>query len=93
MASYDRFILRVKGKGCHGSAPKRAWTQLSWRPILFSPLKNITKRSCATSPAVVTGMINAGFAFNVIPNELLLKELPERLMKVCANILPNVLRR
>ena len=75
MASYDRFILRVKGKGCHGSAPEKGVDPIVMAANIILALENINSREvAATSPAVVTvGMINAGFAFNVIPNEVVIE--------------------
>lgn len=75
MASYDRFILRIKGKGCHGSSPEKGVDPVVIAANVILALENINSREvAATCPAVVTiGMINAGFAFNVIPGEVVIE--------------------
>lgn len=70
MAAVERFVIDVKGKGSHGSAP---WTGVD--PILISAkiidgLQTIISREAklVDEPAVITvGKITAGTRFNVIP--------------------------
>lgn len=70
MAAVERFVINVKGKGSHGSAP---WTGVD--PILISAkiidgLQTIISREAklVDEPAVITvGKITAGTRFNVIP--------------------------
>ncbi|MEG1642198.1 MAG: M20 family metallopeptidase [Synergistaceae bacterium] len=72
MASYDKFILDVKGVGCHGSTPEKGVDPVVIAANIVLALEAIVSREVAsTRPAVITvGKINAGFAYNVIPNEV-----------------------
>lgn len=70
MAAVERFVINVKGKGSHGSAP---WNGVD--PILISAkiidgLQTIISREAnlLKEPAVITvGKITSGTRFNVIP--------------------------
>lgn len=70
MAAVERFVVTVKGKGSHGSAP---WTGVD--PILISAkiidgFQSIISREAelVKEPAVITvGKITSGTRFNVIP--------------------------
>lgn len=70
MAAVERFVINVKGKGTHGSAP---WTGVD--PILISAkiidgLQTVISREAklVDEPAVITvGKITAGTRFNIIP--------------------------
>lgn len=72
MAAVERFVIDVKGKGTHGSAP---WTGVD--PILISAkiidgLQTIISRESplVLEPAVITvGKITAGTRFNIIPEQ------------------------
>ncbi|MEG1642199.1 MAG: M20 family metallopeptidase [Synergistaceae bacterium] len=72
MASYDKFILDVKGVGCHGSTPEKGVDPVVIASNIILALEAVIAREVAsTRPAVITiGKINAGFAYNVIPNEV-----------------------
>lgn len=70
MAAVERFVVNVKGKGTHGSAP---WTGVD--PILISAkiidgFQTIISResNLVKEPAVITvGKITSGVRFNIIP--------------------------
>lgn len=70
MAAVEEFVIKVEGKGAHGSAP---WTGVD--PILISAkiidgLQTIISReaSLVDAAAVITvGKINSGVRFNIIP--------------------------
>jgi len=70
MAAVERFVVNVKGKGTHGSAP---WTGVD--PILISAkiidgFQTIISResNLVLEPAVITvGKITSGTRFNIIP--------------------------
>jgi len=70
MAAVERFVVSVKGKGTHGSAP---WTGVD--PILISAkiidgFQTIISResNLVKEPAVITvGKITSGVRFNIIP--------------------------
>lgn len=70
MAAVERFVVNVKGKGTHGSAP---WTGVD--PILIAAkiidgFQTIISResNLVEEPAVITvGKITSGVRFNIIP--------------------------
>ena len=72
MASFDKFVIKVKGTGCHGSTPEKGVDPINIAAHIIINLQEIIAREiAATRPAVCTiGMINAGFAYNVIPSEV-----------------------
>lgn len=72
MASFDRFAITVRGSGCHGSTPEKGVDPISIACNIVLSLQEITAREIAgTKPAVLTvGMINGGFAYNIIPSEV-----------------------
>lgn len=72
MASFDRFILRVKGLGCHGSSPEKGVDPVNIASHIVIALQEILSREIpAPKPAVLTvGQIHGGFAYNVIPGEV-----------------------
>ena len=75
MASVDHFILRIKGTGCHGSTPEKGVDPVSIACHTVLAMQEILAREVAApQPAVLTvGKINGGFAFNVIPSEVVLE--------------------
>ncbi len=72
MASYDKFILDVKGMGCHGSTPEKGVDPVTIAMAIINALQLIVSREIsATSPAVLTiGIVHAGFAYNIIPDSV-----------------------
>lgn len=75
MASYDKFSVKIKGRGCHGSTPEKGIDPIAISATVISALQNIVSREiAAASPAVVTvGQIHGGFAYNIIPDEVVLE--------------------
>ena len=72
MASFDRFVITVKGCGCHGSTPEKGIDPVSMAANIVLSLQEIIAREISgTKPAVLTiGIINGGFAYNIIPSEV-----------------------
>ncbi len=72
MASFDRFVITVKGNGCHGSTPEKGIDPINIACNIVLSLQEIVAREIAgTKPSVLTiGMINGGFAYNAIPSEV-----------------------
>lgn len=72
MASYDRFVLKVRGVGCHGSTPEKGVDPITIASHIVISLQEVIAREIAApKPAVLTvGKIEGGFAYNVIPNEV-----------------------
>lgn len=75
MASFDRFVLKVKGVGCHGSTPEKGVDPINIASHIVVSLQEVIAREITTlHPAVLTiGKINGGFAYNVIPNEVVIE--------------------
>lgn len=74
MASFDKFTIKVKGKGCHGSTPEKGADPVTMSANIVLALQEITAREIpATKTAVLTiGMISGGYACNVIPAEVIM---------------------
>ncbi len=72
MASMDRFVVKVKGKGCHGAYPEKGVDPIVIAAQIIVSLQSLVSREVqATEPAVVTvGKIHGGTAFNIIPDEV-----------------------
>lgn len=69
MASFDRFIITVKGKGCHGSSPEKGVDPINIASHIVISLEEIIAREIAATKAAVTtiGSIHGGNVYNVIP--------------------------
>lgn len=72
MASFDRFILHIRGIGCHGSTPEKGIDPVTIASNIVLSLQEILAREIPTlKPSVLTvGKIVGGFAYNVIPGEV-----------------------
>lgn len=75
MASFDKFIIRVKGSGCHGSTPEKGVDPINIAAHTVINLQEIIAREiAAVKPSVLTiGHIEGGFAYNAIPSEVLIE--------------------
>lgn len=75
MASFDRFILRIRGVGCHGSTPEKGVDPIMIAANIALSLQEILAREIpAMNPAVLTlGKIAGGAAYNVIPGEVVIE--------------------
>ncbi len=68
-ASVDRFTLTVKGKGGHAAMPETTVDPIVISAYIVTALQTLISRETSPfSPAVITiGRIQAGTAFNIIP--------------------------
>ena len=75
MASFDRFVIKVKGVGCHGSTPEKGIDPVNVAAHIVIGLEAINAREFnACVPVVVTiGIIRGGGAYNAIPSEVLIE--------------------
>ena len=75
MASFDRFVLTVKGTGCHGSTPEKGVDPITIAANIVLSLQEVIAREIAAPQAAVLtiGKIAGGFAYNVIPNEVVIE--------------------
>jgi amidohydrolase len=68
-AGADRLVLNVRGKGGHAAMPERAVDPIVIAAYITTALQTLISRETSPfSPAVITiSTINAGSAFNIIP--------------------------
>jgi amidohydrolase len=74
-ASADRFMLTVHGKGGHAAIPHEAVDPIVIAAQIITALQTLISRETSPfSPAVITiGIVNAGTAFNIIPETAVLQ--------------------
>ncbi len=75
MASFDKFVIRVKGQSCHGSTPEKGVDPVNIAAHLILALQTIqTREISGTDSSVITiGKIEGGGQYNVIPNQVTLE--------------------
>lgn len=75
MASFDKFVIKVKGMGCHGSTPEKGVDPINIASHIVINLQEIIAREIpAVKPSVLTiGHLQAGYAYNAIPSEALIE--------------------
>lgn len=75
MAAFDKFVIKVKGTGCHGSTPEKGVDPVNIAAHVVLALQAITTREVnATRPLVLTiGKIEGGSQYNIIPNEVVIE--------------------
>lgn len=68
-ASADKFVLKVQGRGGHAAMPDAAVDPIVVAAYIITALQTLISRETSPfSPAVITiGKIEAGSAFNIIP--------------------------
>ena len=75
MASFDRFVIKVEGHGCHGSTPEKGIDPINIASHIVISLQEVIAREIsATKPAVLTiGSIHGGNAYNAIPDTVMIE--------------------
>ena len=75
MASFDKFVIKVKGYGCHGSTPEKGIDPINIAAHIIINLQSVIAREIsAVKPAVLTvGHVVAGDTYNIIPSEVLIE--------------------
>ena len=75
MASFDRFVVKVKGKGCHGSTPEKGIDPINIAAHIVINLQAVVAREFSATHAVVltVGKIAGGSQYNVIPDEVVIE--------------------
>ncbi len=100
MAAADSFEMKVKGKGGHGAMPHLTADAIAIAAQVVTALQTVVSREVdPVEPAVVTvGQIEAGSAFNIIPetawvagtvrtfNADLRKRMPERIESLARGV-------
>lgn len=75
MASYDHFIIKIKGESCHGSNPEKGIDPVQIASHLVLALQAIqTRELMGTIASVISiGKIIGGNQYNVIPDSVILE--------------------
>lgn len=75
MAAFDKFVIKVRGSGCHGSTPEKGVDPVNIAAHIVLAVQNIrTREVAATRPLVLTiGKIQGGNQYNVIPDEVVIE--------------------
>ncbi|MCQ2558048.1 MAG: M20 family metallopeptidase [Oscillospiraceae bacterium] len=75
MASFDRFIVKVHGAGCHGSTPEKGVDPINIAAHIIIALQEINAREFnACVPVVLTiGKIVGGSQYNIIPTDVVIE--------------------
>lgn len=70
MASGDRFVISVKGKGCHGYSPERGVDPIVIASNIVTSIQTIISRETPVDEAMVISLcqIHGGTAWNIIPD-------------------------
>ncbi len=70
MASMDRFLIKVKGKGCHGAYPQMGVDSIVIASEIILSLQKISSREINTNEPIIVSVcrINGGFSQNIIPD-------------------------
>ena len=69
MATMDKFTIDIKGRGAHGSQPENSIDPIVIASYIITSVQEIVAREISPlEPVVVSfGIINAGQAYNIIP--------------------------
>lgn len=72
MASADRFLITIRGKGAHGAQPENSIDPIVIAAQAVNALQDIrSRRISALDPIVLTiGSIHGGNRFNIIPDDV-----------------------
>ncbi len=75
LAAADEFKITIKGVGGHGAAPQGSVDAVVVSAHLITALQTIVSRNTnpLESTVVTVGMINGGYNFNIIADEVVLK--------------------
>lgn len=92
MASADRFVLNIKGGGCHGSSPEKGVDPVTIASNIVLALQTVIAReiSALHSGVLTIGKISGGFSYNVIPNNV---EIEGTIRTLDANIRQYIAKR
>lgn len=72
MACMDKFEIKVKGKASHGAYPHMSIDPIVTANQIISAIQNIVSReiSAVDTAVISVCMVNAGSAFNIIPDDV-----------------------
>ena len=92
MASFDKFVVKVKGLGCHGSTPEKGIDPVNAAAHIILALQAVNAREFnACDPVVLTVCsVHGGKAYNAIPDEVVLEGT---FRAVCEDVRQKIGRR
>lgn len=75
MASFDKFVVKVKGVGCHGSSPEKGIDPINIASHIVLAYEAVNAREFnACDPVVLTVCnIHGGNTYNVLPDEVVME--------------------
>ncbi len=75
MASFDKFVIKVKGMGCHGSSPEKGIDPINIASHIVLAYEAVNAREFnACDPVVLTVCsIHGGHTYNVLPDEVVME--------------------
>lgn len=91
MAQSDRIFIKVKGKSAHGSAPHQGTDAIVGAAHVITALQTIVSRNISPldSGVVTLGVIQGGYRYNVIPDEVNLEGTVRTFAPHVAAIMPG----
>ena len=72
MAGFDKFTIRIQGKGGHGAIPDQAKDPIVIAANIINMVQSVVSRNVSPVEAAVISItkINSGTAYNIIPEKL-----------------------
>ncbi len=94
-ASTDRFVIKIKGKACHGAGPHMGMDATVCGAALVMNLQTIVSREVApTEPLVVTvGSFHSGTRFNIVSGEAELEGTVRSFNRELHAAIPGIMTR
>lgn len=95
MAAADRFVIKVKGKSGHGSAPHETVDAVVVASAIVMNLQTLVSRTYSPleSVAVTVGSINSGTRFNIIAGDAIMEGTNRYFSKEVADTIEENMRR
>ena len=95
MASVDEFTLTIRGTGGHGAMPHEARDPILTSAHVITALQQIAARNVSPLDAVVVtiGAVHGGEAFNIIPDEVVLRGTARSFTESVWEALPGHIER
>ncbi|QBD85719.1 amidohydrolase [Clostridium tetani] len=90
MAQSDRIFIKIKGKSAHGSAPHQGTDTILTAGYVITALQSIVSRNVnpLESAVITLGIVNGGYRYNVIADEVSLEGTVRTFDKDVAEIVP-----
>ncbi|WP_125152878.1 M20 metallopeptidase family protein [Clostridium rectalis] len=94
MAQSDRIFIKIKGKSSHGSAPHQGADAIIAAAHVLTALQTIVSRNInpLDSAAISIGVINGGYRYNVIADEVNLEGTVRTFSNITAGKIPHKIK-